>query len=225
MRGIAVLLAGGTIAALLSAPERADARPAIFAEGMFGLSFGVGTDGYTEDHDGASVQAGLRGGIWLPARAIDRRVGGVPRGRRTGFELQVDRTSYGAGYYYYQDVMNPDGTTSTVRVDPEYSRLRVLGGVRVAMPMYNWVDLVLRAAGGIDRVSGTSEEIAAVVEVGVQVLIRLGPVRVGVEGSIPVAFHDNEQAESPGIGPQYGHRPGYDRAVDGIGSVIIGAVF
>jgi hypothetical protein len=213
----------GTLAALAAVPGRAAARPDVFAEGIVGVAFALGASGYSEEHEDLAVQAGVRGGVWFaPGRIENQR---AQRGKRVGLELQVDRASYHAGYFYYQDVSNPDGTTSTVRVDPEYSRVRLLGGVRVAMPMHRYADLILRAAGGVDRVTGSAEGIAPLVEVGFQLSFHLGIVRIGVDGAVAAAFHDNEVAQSGGIGPQFGHRPGYGQAVDALGCVTIGAVF
>jgi hypothetical protein len=220
-RGTLALVAFASVAGVSGS---AAARPEVFAEGLVGVSVAVSSGSYTEDHESASLHTGLRGGVWFKPGRVENRSAG--RGRRVGIEAQIDRTSYGADYFYYTTVTDPGGTMSMVRVDPEYSRVRAVAGPRVAMPLHPVADVVLRAAVGMDRMSGTVAETALMLEFGIQLSIHLGQFRIGVEGAIPVAFHDSEQpTETPIAMPQFGHRPGYGQAVDWIGALSVGAVF
>ncbi len=203
---------------LLFAESSAEARPEGFAEALVGMSVAVGTSGYAEEHDGPTPHVGARGGAWL-ARGR--------QGRAWGVELQVDHATFASPYEYARTYEDPPGTLVIEGVRASYSRLRVMVGGRAALPIHLPVQIVLRGAAGIDRVSGSEEETSPLVEIGGQLGVRLGPVRLGVELGFAVAFHHNEHPLSYGTPPVQnpGYEPGYDRTVDFIVCAAAGAGF
>lgn len=217
MRAFALATFALAAFALLSgAAGTAEARPPVFAEGTVGITFALGTKGYLEEREGsAALYTGVRAGAWVAK---------LSKGRRWGAELELARSRFTSVHSYVKRYEDPPGSGNLVSelVEPTYSRLRVLAGARLYMPIRGPVGWTLRGAAGIDHVSGTVQEIAPAVDVGAQLAIRLGPVILGLETTFATAFHDNEYPDGVMI---HGYQPGFGRTVDLIICVTAGGVF
>jgi hypothetical protein len=198
------------------ASTAAEARPRGFVEGLVGWSYAMGDAGYLEERQGPIGMGGVRAGVLFRHSAT----------RRWGFEVGVDRTSFAARYDYYVWTDDTHLMVDPRPVRPAYERTRFLAGARLQIQASRRLDLLFRGAIGLDRVTGDMNDDAFLLEPGLGMGLRLGPVRLGIEGSVPMAMHNGESYVWPGVTePANGRRIGYMGSVDLVAQFTVGATF
>jgi len=148
------------------------------AEVIAGVVFPLGEDDYENFLD-PSFKFGGRVVFFGSARS---------RGRQVGLEVDFDWTPAA------------NDLDDTRWVDASFNRFRVLAGARMRKDINPKASFFIRAAGGIDIVTGRIEEqllgtdweendLGVALEFGGGVTAHLGDLLIGAQAAIPIAIH------------------------------------